>query len=89
MTVLCLDVFIGAFEVWDAIPLTSTGKIDKKLIRATLQFDKMIQNWWYELGCLGWMVLELAFDEVEAKKNTWNDMEAFVQLGSLSIDNVF
>ena len=44
MTVLCLDVFIGAFEVWDAIPLTSTGKIDKKLIRATLQFDKMIQN---------------------------------------------
>lgn len=44
MTVLCLDVFIGAFEVWEAIPLTSTGKIDKKLIRATLQFDNMIQN---------------------------------------------
>ena len=28
----------GAFEVWDAIPLKSTGKIDKKLIRATLHF---------------------------------------------------
>jgi len=29
-------------KVWDAIPLTSTGKIDKKVIRARLEEQKYV-----------------------------------------------